>query len=124
MRPIDRARLVYEQEPCARTFEQDLGLHLAYHVVHSDNTLFLMGRAVPRNAPLELIRDPEHIFSPGECDCWWVYLAAGEVNSFLYYMPYPLPWLGWERGNQPRFYETNKVQRLWRSTFASSLSPS
>ena len=48
--PYAEARAVYDREPCRRTFNEDLELHLMNGLVFSTPEFFLMGRAVPRGA--------------------------------------------------------------------------
>lgn len=110
--PIDLARAVWLLEPCARPFELDLLLHLRHGYVFSTPRYFIMGRPVKRDAPLEKIVDPTVVFGP-EADAWLVYCAAGTegVARFLGCEPYPLPYIGWERGNKLRFYERERLIR-------------
>lgn len=69
---------------------------------------FVMGRVVQHDAPAELIVDPWHRFESG--DCWMVYLAAGCIlRDAVGMMPFPLPWLAWERENRLRVWRIEKV---------------
>ena len=103
--------MVYQQEPCARTFAEDLSLHFYCGWIISTPAVFLMGRPVRRDAPYEQLTDPAVTFE--QPDCWWIYLAAGKgVGEFWRHEPYPLPWIGWERRNTPRFYERERLKKL------------
>lgn len=107
------AASVYQNEPCQRTFEEDLELHLMFGYVFSSPTMFMMGRAVEKDAPREKIVDPAFKFT--NPDTWLIYLAAGDLMEFFSREPYPLPWVGWERDNKLRFYRMEAVkQRILR----------
>lgn len=106
---FDQARAVYDREECARTFDEDFYLHLQYGFVFSSPDGFIMGRPVARMAREELVRDPGHIFATP--DTWLVYLAAGSVKNFWRHLPYPLPFVGWERSNVLRFYPSDRVRK-------------
>lgn len=119
MTPLDKARAVYASEPCARTFEEDLRLHLKFSYVHSTPEYFIMGRPVTMDAAYSDITDPIVQFS--EPDAWWVYLASGDLKSFFTIKPFDLPYVGWERDNKARFYRADKVSRLCQRTTTTNL---
>ena len=108
--PRDAARSVYAFEPCARTFEEDLELHFRHGYVLSTPSVFVMGRAIDSGAPHSCIVDPSVDLSRG-ADCWHVYLCAGELDGLRDLIPYHLPLVSWERCNQLRFYELERVMR-------------
>lgn len=111
MTPIEEAIVVYEKEYCARTFEHDLWLHLENGYVFSGPEFFIMGRPIQRWASYELISNPAIKFP--NADCWLVWLAAGQgcLEKFFTLMPYPLPWIAWERKNHLRFWETAHLKQ-------------
>ena len=102
MKPIERAKAVYEMEWCARPFEEDLRLHLLNGYVFSTPTMFLMGRPVSSDASPRLIVDPAVVFD--KPDAWLVYLLAGSLREALEFIPYQLPKICLERSNVLRFY--------------------
>ncbi len=113
MTPVERAAAVYQREPCARTFREDLEAHLLNGYVFSTPETFVMGRLVQHDADPDLIVNPWHRFETG--DCWLVYLAAGDIiREARRWMPWPVPWLAWERGNRLRFWRTDRVLRANR----------
>lgn len=117
MSPSMMASLVYRREPCARTFETDLFLHLAYGYVFSTPEAFVMGRPVRRDANINEIKNPAVEFN--NPDAWWIYLASGNYLDLLFrFEPFPLPWYGWERQNVPRWYPRETVLK-----YANKLSP-
>ena len=109
MTPYDQARAVYARETCARTFDEDLRLHLKFGYVFSTPDLFVMGRPVRKDAGYDQITDPRVQFS--EPDTWWVYLASGDIKNLCSLLPYPLSSIGWERDNVLRIYRSDKVIR-------------
>jgi hypothetical protein len=122
--PYEQAARVYEQEPCARPFVEDLEAHLYNGYVFNTPALFVMGRAVISSAEPSLIVDPWHRFPQEKCDAWLVYLAAGDLRSLLAMFPYPLPQIGFERTNKLRFYRfcecTTRLYRKCTITKTSS----
>lgn len=111
--PFLAAAAVYDREPCARTFEADLFLHLLHGIVVSTPEVFAMVRPVCREWPLAWLRDPERIDPDG--DCWWIWLAAGDVRR-LFQWPVPAKkWVAFERSNTPKFREYDRLRRLYLS---------
>src|SRR5688572_25420986 len=93
--PAELAASVYEREPCARTFREDLEAHLINGYVFSTREFFVMGRVVRSTAAPEEIVNPWVTWSDG--DAWLVYLMAGDVRKACCMLPYELPLIGWER---------------------------
>ncbi|EIP99340.1 hypothetical protein OpiT1DRAFT_03854 [Opitutaceae bacterium TAV1] len=112
MSPFRQASLVYEREPCARPFVADLSFHHANGYVFSTPEFFVMGRAVPRYAPRSQIVGLNVFWSTAACDCWHVYLMAGDMRAALAMFPYPLPWVSFERSNRLRFYPFDRLNHL------------
>lgn len=104
MTPVEQAAHVYETEPCARTFREDLEAHLLNGYVFSTPGLFVMGRTVDSSASYELVTNPWHVFPPESCDAWLCYLAAGDLRQMPAVIPFDLPKIGFERGNVLRYY--------------------
>lgn len=105
-----RAIEVYATEKCARTFAEDLSLHLHFGFVHSTPDYFIMGRPVLKAAPIEQIVNCRHIFTGITCDCWHVYLACGDIARAWEVLPWPLPWISFERKNELRFHELERIR--------------
>jgi hypothetical protein len=113
--PFDEAKAVYAREPSVRTFEADLALHFEFGYVFATPRFFIMGRPVKKDAPHGLILDPSYVFERGECDCWLVWLAAGDLGAAWSALPYELPWLAFERKNSLRFQPAHRIRRLCAS---------
>lgn len=111
MTPLEQAVAVYSREPCARTFDEDLRLHLENGYVVSTPDFFVMARPVWRGMNEFLIVNPAEGCHPAFRDCWHVYLLAGSIQKALTALPYDLPWMSWERGNVLRFFRLDSIRR-------------
>lgn len=112
MTPYEQACKVYTTEPCARTFHDDLEAHMLNGFVFSRPDYFIMGRPVVRSAAPNLILDPWMRFPSRFCDCWHVYLFAGNIVKAWEILPFPLEWMSFERKNDLRFYRLEDIRRL------------
>jgi hypothetical protein len=104
--PLARALGVYESEPCARSFEEDLWHHLMHGYVVSTPEAFAMVRIVWRHWPLDVLRQPWHADEQG--DAWLIWLLAGDMSVAARWLPVPKPWIGFERKNKMRFYRSSR----------------
>lgn len=100
---------MYPETEFHNSFTVDVSLHLLYGYVIATPEAFIMGRAIQRNADINLIRDPSVSFD--DPDCWWVWLAVGvaSLEVFFRHEPYPLPYFGWDRRGKARFYERERL---------------
>lgn len=112
MNPFETARQVYEQEPCVRTFDQDLLLHYLHGFVFSTPKFFIMGRPVDKDADPAQILNPAHTFDRRVVNCWHIYLLSGQPAAAWGIMPWPLPWFSFERRNDLRFYPSERIRKL------------
>lgn len=110
MKPVEHAARIYESEPCARTFKEDLEAHLIHGVVFSRPDLFIMARPVSRSWAKHEIVNPWFNELTKTPNCWHVYLAAGDISKVWSIMPYRLEFASWERGNKLRFWNIKKLQ--------------
>lgn len=110
--PVEIAAEVYEREACARSFREDVEAHLLNGFVFSTPDFFIMGRAVERDAAPTLILDPLHAFPRESCDCWHIWLFAGNMERAWSIMPWSLKWFSFERKNELRFYSADAIRRL------------
>lgn len=111
MTPYEKALEVYHREPCARTFAEDLALHFLHGFVFSTPDYFVMGRPVKSDAPHYQIVNPGFHWDREECDCWHVYLMAGDMAEAWGVLPYPLSLISIERRNEIRFYKLADIER-------------
>lgn len=111
MTPLLEAIAVYDREDCARSFNEDLSWHLEHGFVFSRPDFFIMGRPVPHLAGERLITSLRK-FHSADCDCWHIWLMAGNVSPAFKIMPWPLKWVSFERKNELRFYRMENIHRL------------
>jgi hypothetical protein len=110
--PYEQARTVYRSEHSVRSFEEDLHWHLLNGYVISRPDFFIMGRHVDSKAAPGLILNPSWLFHPKDCDCWHVWLFAGDIAPAFGMMPFPLPLVSFERKNDLRFLPLESIRRL------------
>lgn len=110
--PVEIAAAVYDQEPCARTFREDLEAHLLHGIVISTQTAFVMARYVCRDWPASAIVDPWNNDLACVPDCLHIYLAAGRTSEFWTFPHKKVKWISFERGNSLRFHPYDQLQRL------------
>lgn len=106
MTPFEQARTVYDHESCARTFAEDLQLHLHHGYVVSTPTTFAMARPVGRHWSYKSLADPSMVDPQG--NCWWIWMLSGELREALSWLPDQREWIGYERKNVPRFFLSAK----------------
>ena len=128
---VERAAAVYQQEPCARTFREDLEAHLLHGMVWSTPTAFIMARRVCRDWPPEVIVNPwlpdgetELKWNPELCNCAHIYLAAGDIAQFFNLPHQGIEWVSFERQNRLRFHKLSRIKRLCSTipTFSARIS--
>lgn len=122
MTPFDAAIAIYDREPCFRTFDEDLRLHLAHGYVVSTPRVFVMARAVESKGADSMIVDPAMngwLFP----DCWHVHILAGDMAEALSFMPFELPLVSFQRKNVLRFWPLASIKRLTRHETLSSRPP-
>lgn len=112
MSPYQIAREVYAKEPCARSFEQDMRLHLEFGFVFSTPDFFAMGRPVVKEGAPGDIVNPGILFPRKQCNCWHVYLMAGDIGKCWSVMPWPLGWVSFERKNELHFLPMERIREL------------
>jgi hypothetical protein len=102
---------VYQREHCRRSFDEDYTLHELHGIIIETDEFFAMGRPVKQNALQSEIVNPAHVFPPRECDCWHIYLFAGSMHLLFELMPFPLPWVSFERQNRLIFVPMERIRR-------------
>lgn len=124
MSPLDLAASVYDSEPCARTFAEDVEAHFCNGHVISTPDIFILARLVSRGATAEQIVNPWVSFPPHLCDTWHVYLAAGDLSKILQYCPEPKEWVAFERKNVLKFRRFQSIAKWITSPTLQSLAAS
>lgn len=110
MTPIERAAAVYAREPCARPFHEDLTAHFVRGYVISTPDVFVMFR------PVRWANGEASIVNPWipheDCDAWHIYLFSGNIEALESLLPYPLPWVSYERENVLRRFRVSRMSGL------------
>jgi hypothetical protein len=119
--PVELAMQVYQREPCARSYDEDLYLHFINGFVFSTPEFFIMGRAVVSTEDHSEIVNPAVSFPRVRCDCWHIYLMAGDTAKAWSIMPWPLPLFSFERRNELRFYQSERIRKLSLGTEALTM---
>lgn len=116
MTPYEKAAAEHARQAGPRSFTEDVEAHMLNGFVFSTPTFFIMGRGVNRMGEPALIVNPWHAFPRSGWDCWHVYLMAGDVGAAWAILPWPLPWLSWERQRGQElelcFYRADAIRRL------------
>lgn len=109
MTPFEKAADVYRNEWCARSFKEDLALHLQHGWVISSPRFFAMGRPVSYWSWSDAqILDPS-FNPPDEPDCWHIWLLAGDMKEALQFIPFRLPCVSFERKNVLKMYSFDRL---------------
>ena len=116
MTPAEQAAALYEREPCARSFREDLEAHLVNGWVYASPTAFLMARPIPSGVTVAERCNPWNSWPFEDCDCVHLYACAGDMAEI--WRQFPPEWEGriksvaFERRNIPRLVDVPKFRRL------------
>jgi len=115
------ARL-YSLHPQPRTFSEEVEAHSWNGFVLNLPTLVMLARPVDIYDAQERWRDPCHIWTRDEQNCWFITLYCGiSQNNPCNYAPYELPFAAWSRRGKPlRVHKTATLKRLCASMTLSS----
>jgi len=116
MSPYETIAQKYIDLPQGVSFGDYVDWFFRYGFVYSTPEYFVMGKNCRRLAPPNEIVDCEHVFDPQDSDCWYVFAMAGNVSKAFSSMPFPLPYIAFERiidnKRELRLYKTEDLQRL------------
>lgn len=102
MSPYERAARWHLGNCPGVPFREILEAHLFCGHVVSGPERFVLGRQVRRDWPPDRLLDPWDTDAAG--DAWHVWLWAGEVRDWRSVVPWPLPWVGFHRGERMRWH--------------------
>lgn len=101
MSPYETIRLKYEASEHEKPWKWWLEYHYERGFVFSTPDFFAMGRVTSK--------------SPGMDDCWYIFAFAGDMAKCWSILPWPLPWVAFERildGKRDlRFYRLEDLRR-------------
>ena len=116
MSPYETIAQKYIDLPQGASFGDYVDWFFKYGFVYSTPEYFVMGKNCRRLAPPNEIVDCEHVFDASDSDCWYVFAMAGNVSKAFSSMPFPLPYIAFERiidnKRELRLYKTEDLQRL------------
>lgn len=110
--PYEQIQKLYFESPEEQPFGYYFGIHLERGYVYSTPEFFWMGMPVVRSE-LEEGKHPMTI-PTGEPDCWYLSALSGDMVKAWAVEPYPLKWIGFDRGPMGRkklkFYERQRLR--------------
>lgn len=115
--PIFKAKEVFDacsiEEKTGFAFRDVVQQHLAIGYCVSTPDYFICARPVPSTASEEVLVDIYETFDPSECDCWFVWAAAGNINSLWTIVPHQFDWVAFYRAHRRRitYYSNTRIQR-------------
>ena len=94
-------------------FRNDLAAHLQPGgIVCSTPDFFIMLRPVPRSAPMDELLNPFYRWNAEQCDCWYIWLLAGDGRKaldLLVPMYGAKKWVAFQTRGQPKFWTFQKL---------------
>lgn len=112
MSPWEQIQQLYLAAPEEQPFGYYFSIHLERGYVYSTPEFFWMGMPHVK-AELEAGKHPMTIPS-GKPDCWYISVLAGDMIKAWGVEPYPLTWLGFDRGpvgrKKLKFYERSRLR--------------
>ena len=112
MTPYEQAQAVYEREPCARTFHEDLWYHLQHGFVWASPACFAMIRPVCSTWERAALLSPWLTAPDG--DCWLVWMLAGDAAEGIAKLPSRKKWLAFERSGSLYTVDAERFQSRLR----------
>ena len=110
--PRQQVERLYERYPQPRSFAEDERLYRVTGYVIETDDVFIMGKAVYRDAPEDAILCPHVAFNRWSSDAWFLHAMSGNLLSMYDAMPYPLPYVGWARRDGPiKWHLTEEARR-------------
>lgn len=110
--PYQQVTQMYDEHPEEMPFAHYLEVHLRRGYVYSNPEFFWMAVPVVK---AELLDGQHPLEIPmGKPDCWYISALAGDMVKAWNCEPYPLEWIGFERGDADgkrlRFYERVRLR--------------
>ncbi len=112
MTPRMRTLIAYlSQRPHEYTFDDVEMQHLAQGYCVSTPEYYICARPVTKGHPE--MANPFAEFALEDCDCWFVWMAGGDLRLLWTILPHDLPWTAFYRHNTQRirYYETEELHR-------------
>ena len=96
MSPYERIAAEYAARPRQQTFSWYVVWHCLHGFVFSTPDFFVMGRPINKGY-CERNGVPLYAATGDEADTWYLHSFAGDMAKSWSILPYPLPYIAWER---------------------------
>ncbi len=100
MSPYEQCEEKYYARGYTIPFSSIVATHAKKGFLYATPKVFVMGHPVIQSAPRQLICDHLHTFDNMKCDCWHIDWFAGSFVKIWDIVPYPLPFVSFERMRQ------------------------
>ena len=94
-----------------KRFAADLTAYLNHGYVFSLPDVFVMAKPVPSDMIDNGVLESDDFFKPGECDTWYVHLAAGRLSRLFSLSPFHLEYVCFQRFGSVKIYRFQEIQR-------------
>lgn len=118
LKPYESVRAMYLDHPGPVSFEYYLRWHYLNGFVFSTPNFFAFGRAILKERSEYMVANLVEIdeLTMHECDCWYIQAFAGDMRKAWSIMPWPLPWIAFQRLRGGKFelqtLPTESLKRL------------
>lgn len=106
MKPYEAIRAKYEASEHDLPWGYWVEWHLRHGFLFNTPEFFAMGYPIIKGAELVPVLDG---------DCWYLFALAGSMSKCWSILPWPLPWVGFERildgKREMRFYRLEDLRR-------------
>lgn len=115
MTPYQQAQALYMRFPelvAGRTLQDDIALHVTHGFVWSSPTAIILAKLTHSSYNPEQVA--RYWLKPAQADCWFVYLAAGDLREFFRVAPLKLPFACFYRRGKFRRYPLDRLEKRSR----------
>lgn len=121
MSPYEQIAEQYRLHPQEESFAYYVEWHMWNGFVFSTPDFFIMGRPVNHVAAREIGVGLWHPSPMLNLDCWYIHAMAGDMAKAWDILPYPLPYIAWERVREGKLeLQINEFYRVHRLSHAPS----
>lgn len=125
MSPFEQMKRKYRDNPQERSFDVYLDWHMRHGFVFATPDFFVMGRAAAKGI-LERVGVALQPVEPEFQDTWYVHAMAGDLRLVWSILPWPLPYVAFERLRGGRreltVLQTDRIRRLCEAAESPTLS--
>ncbi|MDZ4287835.1 MAG: hypothetical protein U0984_07745 [Prosthecobacter sp.] len=96
-------------------FEDTVATYLRHGFVWSSPRSFVLARAIAADWWQDHDRLTDHTLSHPQGDCWFLWLAAGDMREFFEVCPQPKPFVCFCRRGLPRLWRYDRINQGCRT---------